>query len=278
MSGRWFAALPQPVRATARRVATSATACAALTYSPYDGSSGALHRHHLPRAEDTIAKRSGCARSASSWLVALDNVARINESYGFDIAVPGHRRGRQSHPRPHARQGHARAFFSGNSSALVLRDLHARYMANRRRRLSPGARLYVADRRRPIASPSPRRRQPAAHARSVAEVLGLAQETLDAAKSLRRGSFLDSVPSSSASAAASTRARPPTDRCPRSQSGIFLAYETLFKAADRLRRSTSACCASAPPRQPDRAATSCRSPSARPGAPPRPSRHRARRR
>jgi EAL domain-containing protein (putative c-di-GMP-specific phosphodiesterase class I) len=72
------------------------------------------------------------------------------------------------------------------------------------------------------------------HARSVAEVLGRAQETLDTAKARRRGSYLAYRPNIEREALRRENVRA-TDEivAALNERRIFLAYETIVKAADR---------------------------------------------
>src|SRR6202012_151571 len=128
--------------------------------------------------------------SCGFLLVAIDNLARINESYGFDTAdqvigviakrLRSRMRGKDTLGR-----------FSGNKFGLVLRDCTPDDMAVAAERMLTGIRdeMVPAD-AGPIAgtgalggATAPR------HARSVAEVLARAQESLDGAKTRRRGSF-----------------------------------------------------------------------------------------
>ena len=90
-TGRWFAGRDgKPVRAhgTVRVINDRYEHESRLNYlARYDGLTGELNRHHLTEVlektlEDAIRFRSSCG----FLLVAIDDLARINESHGFDIA------------------------------------------------------------------------------------------------------------------------------------------------------------------------------------------------
>ncbi len=163
-----------------------------LTYlARYDGLTGELNRHHLTEVlEDTIEEALRFRSSCGFLLVAIDNLARINESYGFDIAdqVIGAVAKRL---RSRMRGKDTLGRYSGNKFGLVLRDCTPDDMAIAAERLLAGVRdEMVPTSAGPIAVTvtiggvtAPR------HARSVAEVLARAQESLDTAKARRRGSF-----------------------------------------------------------------------------------------
>ena len=238
--GRWFAGPDRkPVRAhgVVRVINERYEHVRRLTYlARYDGLTGELNRHHLTEVlEDTIDEAIRLRSSCGFMLVAIDNVARINESYGFDIAdqvigavarrVRSRMRGKDTLGR-----------FSGNKFGLVLRDCTPDDMAIAAERLLAGVHDdMVPTTAGPIAVTvtiggvtAPR------HARGVAEVLGRAQETLDAAKARRRGSFLAYRPNIEREALRRDNVRA-TDEivAALNERRIFLAYETIVKAADR---------------------------------------------
>ena len=105
-----------------------------------DGLTGELNRHHLTEVlEDTIDDAMRFRSSCGFLLVAIDNLARINESYGFDIAdqviaevakrLRSRMRGKDTLGR-----------FSGNKFGLVLRDCTPDDMAIAAERLLAGIR------------------------------------------------------------------------------------------------------------------------------------------
>jgi len=239
-TGRWFAGADRkPVRAhgVVRVINERHEHVRRLTYlARYDGLTGELNRHHLTEVlEDTIDEAIRFRSSCGFMLVAIDNLARINESYGFDIAdqvisavakrVRSRMRGKDTLGR-----------FSGNKFGLVLRDCTPDDMAIAAERILAGVRDdMVPTDAGPIAVTitiggvtAPR------HARSVAEVLGRAQETLDAAKARRRGSYLAYRPNIEREALRRENVRA-TDEivAALNERRIFLAYETIVGAADR---------------------------------------------
>jgi diguanylate cyclase (GGDEF)-like protein len=208
-----------------------------LTYlARYDGLTGELNRHHLTEVlEDTIEESLRFRSSCGFLLVAIDNLARINESYGFDIAeqvigavakrVRGRMRGKDTLGR-----------YSGNKFGIVLRDCTPDDMAIAADRLLAGVRDdMVPTSAGPIAVTvtiggvtAPR------HARSVTEVLARAQESLDTAKARRRGSFQAYRPNIEREALRRENVRA-TDEivAALNERRIFLAYESVISAADR---------------------------------------------
>jgi diguanylate cyclase (GGDEF)-like protein len=201
-----------------------------------DGLTGELNRHHLTQVledtlEDSIRFRSSCG----FLLVAVDNLARINESHGFDIAdqvigvvakrIRSRMRGKDTLGR-----------YSGNKFGLVLRDCTPDDMAIAAERMLAAVRdELIPTSAGPISVivtiggvTAPR------HARSVSEVLARAQETLDAAKGRRRGSFLSYRPNIEREALRRENVRA-TDEivAALNERRIFLAYETVVSAIDR---------------------------------------------
>src|SRR5580692_12396208 len=192
-TGRWFAGIDgKPARAhgLVRVINERYEYVRKLTYlARFDGLTGELNRHHLNEVlEDTIDEAIRFRSSCGFMLVAVDNLARINESFGFEAAdqvigavakrLHGRMRGKDTLGR-----------YSGNKFGLVLRDCTPDDMAIAAERMLVGVRdEMVPTDSGPIAVTvtiggvtAPR------HARSVAEVLGRAQETLDTAKARRRG-------------------------------------------------------------------------------------------
>ncbi len=208
-----------------------------LTYlARYDGLTGELNRHHLSEVlEDTIDEALRFRSSCGFLLIAIDNLARINESYGFDIAdqVIGALAKRL---RSRMRGKDTLGRYSGNKFGIVLRDCTPDDMAIAADRLLAGVRDdMVPTDAGPIAVTvtiggvtAPR------HARSVAEVLARAQESLDGAKSRHRGSFQAYRPNIEREALRRENLRA-TDEivAALNERRIFLAYESVVSAADR---------------------------------------------
>jgi diguanylate cyclase (GGDEF)-like protein len=239
-NGRWFAGADgRPARAhgLVRVINERYEHVRKLTYlARCDGLTGELNRHHLTEVlEDTIHEAIRFRSSCGFLLVAIDNLARINESYGFDIAdevigavskrVRSRMRGKDTLGR-----------YSGNKFGLVLRDCTPDDMAIAAERLLAGVRDDILPTAAgPIAVTvtiggvtAPR------HARSVTEVLSRAQETLDTAKARRRGSFLAYRPNIEREALRRENVRA-TDEivAALNERRIFLAYESIVAAADR---------------------------------------------
>ena len=202
----------------------------------HDGLTGELNRHYLTEIlEDTLEDAIRFRSSCGFLLVAVDNLSRINESYGFDIADAVIAEvGKRLHSRMRGKDTLGR--YSGNKFGLVLRDCTPDDMAIAAERLLASVRdEMVPTKSGPIAVTvtiggvtGPR------HARSVAEVLTRAQETLDIAKGKRRGSFLAYRPSVEREALRRENVRA-TDEivAALNERRIFLAYETVVSAADR---------------------------------------------
>ena len=201
-----------------------------------DGLTGEFNRHRLTEVlEDTLDEALRFRSSCGFLLVAIDNLARINESFGFDIAdqVIGAVAKRL---RSRMRGKDTLGRFSGNKFGLVLRDCTPDDMAIAAERLLIGIRdEMVPTEAGPIAVTitiggvtAPR------HARSVTEVLGRAQESLDGAKSRRRGSFAAYRPNIEREAMRRENVRA-TDEivAALNERRIFLAYETVASATDR---------------------------------------------
>jgi diguanylate cyclase (GGDEF)-like protein len=239
-NGRWFAGADgKPVRAhgLVRVINERYEHVRKLSYlARCDGLTGELNRHHLTQVlEDTIDEAIRFRSSCGFMLVGIDNLGRINESYGFDIAdqvigavakrIRGRMRGKDTLGR-----------VAGNKFGLVLRDCTPDDMAIAAERQLAGVRdEMVPTSAGPIAVTvtiggvnAPR------HARSVTEVLSRAQETLDTAKARRRGSFLAYRPNIEREALRRENVRA-TDEivAALNERRIFLAYETIVSAADR---------------------------------------------
>jgi diguanylate cyclase (GGDEF)-like protein len=238
--GRWFTGADgKPARAhgLVRVINERYEHVRKLTYlARCDGLTGELNRHHLNQVlEDTIEEAIRFRTSCGFMLVAIDNLARINESYGFEIAdqvIAAVAKRMKSRMRGKDTLGR----YSGNKFGLVLRDCTPDDMAIAAERLLAGVRDdMMPTSAGPIAITitiggvtAPR------HARSVLEVLARAQETLDTAKSRRRGSYLSYQPNIEREAQRRENVRA-TDEivAALNERRIFLAYETIASAVDR---------------------------------------------
>lgn len=239
-SGRWFAGSDgRPVRAhgVLRVINERYEHERRLTFlAQHDGLTGELNRHTLTEIlEDTLEDAIRFRSSCGFLLVAVDNLSRINDSYGFDVADQVIAEvGKRLRSRMRGKDTLGR--YSGNKFGLVLRDCTPDDMATAAERLLADVRdEMVPTKSGPISVTvtiggvtGPR------HARSVAEVLMRAQETLEIAKSKRRGSFLAYRPSIEREALRRESVRA-TDEivAALNERRIFLAYETVVTAADR---------------------------------------------
>jgi diguanylate cyclase (GGDEF)-like protein len=239
-TGRWFAGPDgKPARAhgVVRVINERYESERRLNYlARYDSLTGELNRPHLTEVlektlEDAIRFRSSCG----FLLVAIDNLARINESYGFEtadqlIGAVGKRirklmRGKDTLGR-----------FSGNKFGIVLRDCTPDDLAIAAERMLAGVRDEIV----PTAASAiavtvtiggvtaPR------HARTLTEVLARAQEALDTAKAKRRGSFFAYRPNMEREALRRESVRA-TDAivAALNERRIFLAFETVVTAVNR---------------------------------------------
>jgi diguanylate cyclase (GGDEF)-like protein len=239
-TGRWFAGPDgKPLRAhgVVRVINERYEHVRRLTFlARCDGLTGELNRHHLTEVlEDTIDEAIRFRSSCGFLLVAIDNLAHINESFGFDTAdqvIAAVAKRLRSRMRGKDTLGR----YSGNKFGLVLRDCTPDDMAIAAERMLTSVRdEMVPTGSGPVAVTvsiggvtAPR------HARSVMEVLARAQETLDAAKARRRGSFLAYRPNIEREALRRENVRA-TDEivAALNERRIFLAYETVVSAVER---------------------------------------------
>src|SRR5262249_53738707 len=145
--------------------------------------------------EETIEETTKLRSSCGLFLAAVDNLARINDAYGFDIAdevIAGVGKCLRSKLRG---KDHL-ARYSGNKFGIILNDCTPDDMLIAADRLLSGVRDMVMQ---TSAGPvvvtvtmggvtAPR------HARTVRDMLIRAQEALDSAKVRRRGSFCGYTP------------------------------------------------------------------------------------
>ena len=201
-----------------------------------DGLTGELNRHHLTEVlEDTIEDAIRFRSSCGFLLVGVDNLARVNESYGFDIADQVIAEvGKRLHGRMRGKDTLGR--FSGSKFGLVLRDCTPddlaiaaeRMLATVRETLVPTTAGPIAITATIGGVTAPR------HARSVAEVLVRTQEAFDTATTRHRGSFLAYRPSIEREALRRENVHA-TDEIVAALNDrrIFLAYEPIAAATDR---------------------------------------------
>jgi diguanylate cyclase (GGDEF)-like protein len=239
-SGRWFAGPEgKAVRAhgTVRAINERHERERELSYlACYDALTGEFNRHRLTEVlEKTLDEAVRFRSSCGFLLVAIDNLAHINESYGFDIAdqvvgAVGKRiralmRGKDTLGR-----------YSGNKFGIVLRDCTPDDMAIAAERLLVGVRDEMAPTSAGLVAATvtiggvtaPR------HARNVTEIFARAQEALDTAKGKRHGSFLAYRPNLEREAQRRENVRA-TDEivAALNERRILLAYEAVASIADR---------------------------------------------
>jgi diguanylate cyclase (GGDEF)-like protein len=194
-SGRWFAGpdgTPARAHGIVRVIDARREQEQQLAYlSRYDGLTNEMNRWHMTAVltrtlDEAIKLRSSCG----FMLAAVDNLGRINEAYGFNIAdeviaAVASRIRSQMRGKDHLGR------FSGNKFGIILNNCTPDDMLIAADRLLVGARDHVVQTSvGPVAVTvtiggvtAPR------HARNVNEVLARAQDALDAAKVKRRGSF-----------------------------------------------------------------------------------------
>ena len=193
--GRWFAGSEgKPARAhgVVRVINDRHDQEERLTYlSRFDGLTGEMNRFHLTEVLETTLSQSVTQRGSCGFmLVAIDNLARINESYGFDVADEAIN-AVAKRLRAKMRGGDQLGRFSGNKFGVILNNCTPEDMEKAAERLIAGVRDDVV---RTGAGPvaltvtiggvtAPR------HAANVTEILARAQETLDRAKTKRLGSY-----------------------------------------------------------------------------------------
>jgi diguanylate cyclase (GGDEF)-like protein len=159
--------------------------------SQFDALTGEMNRWRLTEVlEATIEEAVKLRSSCGFFLAAVDNLARINEAYGFDIAdevIAGVGKRIRSQLRGKDHLGR----YSGNKFGVILNNCTADDMLVAADRLLAGVRDEVMQTSAgPVAVTvtmggvtAPR------HARNVRDVLIRAQDALDGAKVRRRGSF-----------------------------------------------------------------------------------------
>ena len=181
--------------------------------------------------DDAMRFRSSC----SFLLVAIDNLARMNESYGFDVADEAIAT-LTKRLRKLTRGKDTLGRYAGNKFGIVLCDCTPDDMNFAAERLLAGVRdELIATSAGPIAVTvsiggvvAPR------HARTTAEMLARAEEALAAAKSKQRGSFLAYRPNLEREMQRRENVRA-TDEiiAALNERRIFLAYEPVVNAHSR---------------------------------------------
>ncbi|TMJ05449.1 MAG: EAL domain-containing protein [Alphaproteobacteria bacterium] len=195
-NGRWFAGpngRPARAHGVVRIITERHDHDERLAYlSRFDGLTGEMNRNALTDALTTSLEEALKYRGSCGFLlIAVDNLARINEAYGFGvadevIASVGRR------IRSRMRGGDVLGRFSSNKFGVVLNTCTPDDLSMAADRFLAAVREDVVQTANgPVAATitiggvaAPR------HARTVAEILAHAQESLDSAKAKRRGSFI----------------------------------------------------------------------------------------
>jgi diguanylate cyclase (GGDEF)-like protein len=159
--------------------------------SKFDALTGEINRGQLIKMLDTTLEEAVRFRASCGFLlVAIDDLARINDGYGFDVAdqviatVAKRLRARM-------RNGDWLGRYSGNKFGIILKNCTPDALKNAADRLVTGVRDEVVPTSAgPVAVTvtiggltAPR------YARTVNEILARAQETLDSIKGKRHSTF-----------------------------------------------------------------------------------------
>ena len=239
-NGRWFAGPDgRPARAhgVVRVINERHDHQERLAYlSRFDGLTGEMNRNALTETlvmafDDAVKYRGSCG----FMLIAVDNLARINEAYGFGvadevIASVGRR------IRSRMRGGDLLGRFSSNKFGVVLKTCTPDDLTTAADRFLGAVREDVVQTRHgPVAATvtigavaAPR------HARTVDDMIAHAQELLDSAKSKRRGSFVAYRPNVEREAARKENVQA-TDKIitALNERRILLAFEPIVETVSR---------------------------------------------
>ncbi|MET0633828.1 MAG: bifunctional diguanylate cyclase/phosphodiesterase [Xanthobacteraceae bacterium] len=240
-TGRWFAGADgKPLRAhgVVRVVNERHEREARLAYlSRFDALTGEMNRWAMTEVLEATVEEAVKLRSSCGFLlVAIDNLGRINEAYGFDAAeevigavakrIRSQLRGKDHFGR-----------LSGNKFGIILNNCTPDDMLTAADRLLAGMRDEVVQTSGGAVAvtvtiggvTAPR------HARNVREILSRAQDALDSAKAKRRGSFQAYQPNLEREAQRRENVRA-TDEIIAALNArrIFLVYEPIVAVGSRL--------------------------------------------
>ncbi len=142
--GRWFADVDgRPARAhgVVRVINERHDEEERLTYlSRFDGLTGEMNRFHLTEVLESTLKQAVAQRTSCGFmLVAIDNLARINESYGFEVADEAIG-AVAKRLRTKMRGGDQLGRFSGNKFGIILNNCTPEDMEKAAERLIAGVR------------------------------------------------------------------------------------------------------------------------------------------
>jgi diguanylate cyclase (GGDEF)-like protein len=201
-----------------------------------DELTGEFNRYYLTEILEKALEEAARFRSSCGFLlVAIDNLGGVNRSYGYDTADQMIRLV-SKRLRSLMRGRDALGRYSGNKFGVVLKDCTPDDMAVAAERLLAGVRdeLVPTDAGAIAVTVTIGGVTAPRHARTPAEVVARAQESLDAARAKRRGSFFAYRPNVEREAQRRENIRA-TDEivAALNERRIFLAYETVTRAADR---------------------------------------------
>jgi diguanylate cyclase (GGDEF)-like protein len=239
-TGRWFAGSDgKPLRAhgVMRVINERHEREARLAYlSRFDALTGEMNRWAMTEVLEAAVEEAVKLRSSCGFLlVAIDNLGRINEAYGVEvaeevIAAVAKRVRSQLRGKDHLGR------LSGNKLGIILNNCTPDDMLIAADRLLAGVRDEVVQTGGGAVAvtvtvggvTAPR------HARNVREVLSRAQDALDSAKSKRRGSFAAYQPNLEREAQRRANVRA-TDEIITALNArrIFLAYEPVVAIGSR---------------------------------------------
>jgi diguanylate cyclase (GGDEF)-like protein len=238
--GRWFAGpdgRPSLARGVVRLVDERHAREERLAHlSRFDELTGEMNRAHLTETlatalDEAIRYRSSCGL----LVVAIDNLGRINETYGFAVAdqvILAMAR----NIRARMRGGDALGRLSGNKFGIVLKNCTPDDMAAAAERMLATARdAFVATAAGTVVVTAtiggvvaPR------HARTVNDILSRAQESLEDAKAKRRGSYQAYRPSNERDALRRENARATEEIVAAlNERRILIAFEPVVELASR---------------------------------------------
>jgi diguanylate cyclase (GGDEF)-like protein len=162
-----------------------------VSLAQHDPLTGELNRTHLMGSlAEAIEEASRFRATFAFMLIGIDHLVQVNDAFGFDVADEVIREVAQR-IRARLRAGDQLGRFSGNKFGVILKNCTLDDMAVAAERFLAGVRNEVVPTKSgPVAITAsiggvsaPR------HARTTDEAINRAHESLDAAKSRRRGSF-----------------------------------------------------------------------------------------
>jgi diguanylate cyclase (GGDEF)-like protein len=239
-SGRWFAGPEKPLRAhgVVRVINERHEREARLVHlSRFDPLTGEMNRWHMMEVLEAAIEEAVKQRSSCGFLVAaIDNLSRINEAFGFDvadevIAAVGKRVRSQLRGKDHLGR------MSGNKYGILLNTCTPDDMQIAADRLLVGIRdeMFETSAGGVAATITIGGITAPRYGRNVREVLSRAQDALANARAKRRGSFQAYQPNPEREAHRRENVRA-TDEIitALNERRIFLAYEPVVAIGSRM--------------------------------------------